>query len=240
MKPVGNCALISLPHATHQGYERESGLFVAPDPAARIEDAAACVGTIVSCKERLFVETPAGKVWIEGLKEGDKVAVDYRVVSKGEWMGDVFKHENAHLHDGKPLWKAEPYSLIARRIPDGYSIDIGVLECPDPSSLALDRLANETGSGVTKYPGHWQALGEHVLLEKIVEVEDAYKNTTLILPEIMQKEKRGYGKLVSGLDFPAGTEIMFDPRFGSVYQFSDGLEYIVVMRDYVFGVINNN
>ena len=120
---VANHAFIDLPSTTIEGYQLSSGIYVAPKPASHqgIEESAAVIGTVVGAPEDLHMQKLVGeengqpvyeRIPID-ISEGDKVAVDYRVVAHGTWEGETFCHKNCYAIEGRMLWKAEADSLIA-------------------------------------------------------------------------------------------------------------------------------
>jgi len=89
--------------------------------------------------------------------------------------------------------------------------------------------------------GKWEALGDNVLLKKIVRDNPAFVDSILIIPDNAKEiEIRGRGVLVSGeVGVPEGTEIVFDPGKAGVYQFSDGEEFIVISKSFVLGFVDH-
>lgn len=202
-KTVANAAFISLPSATQQGYERDSGIYI-PAPQKRQEEAAAVVGTVVACRDSIYLERLDEKRTKIPVKvyPGEKVAVDYRVTSEGHQAEYGFVHVNCWMINEQLVWKTKPESLIA-----------------------------------AFRDGAWQALGDYVILEKIVR--ENYQDATILIPECSKEsELKGRATLISGLDLPAGTEILFDHSKSSVYQFSSTEEYIIVNRSFVLGHIS--
>lgn len=235
--PVANAAFISLPAVTEQEYMRESGVWVAPDPNKRFEDAAACIGTVAHVKEGLHVvkedlfnKKVLARIPID-LKAGDKVAVDYRVVTEGHRTESGFQHKNAFLHDEELVWVARPETLIAKWVPEHSTIDwIEANKC-QPYEERFSPIP------VNHFPAHWQALGEHVLLRKI---KAPGYDTSLILPDIAHGILKGRAHHVSGLDLPEGVEVGFEQDYAATYNFGEGHEYWVINREYVWGVIETN
>lgn len=206
-------AFITLPSATLEGYQRESGIFVAPDLQRRIEECAAVIGTVVAADPRL------------GLNPGEKVAVDYRVVSDGEWVGDdrdnmTFSHNRPKVIQDQLVWEVRHGDFPDR----GKVYEL----------IAVQR------------EGKWHSLGHYALLQKVEVPNPAFIKTTIPGFEIPGNyatvEVPGQGIVVSegttdehGHTFPVGSRVAFQPQFGSVYLFENGEEYIVVPIQFIDG-----
>lgn len=206
---VANMAFIDLPSATQDGYKTAGGVYVAPKPHERLEDAAAVIGTVVATGPNLHFDKFVGetashqpiyeKVPID-IQPGDKIAVDYRVVAAGEWKGDQFEHSGAWLINGKIVWKAEADTLIA-----------------------------------VQRGGKWAALGDHILLKPYVK--EKYTSSLIYIPETAATEtQEGVALHVSGLEnVGEGTKVFYHSQFATPYRFESGEEMLVIRKDYVFG-----
>jgi hypothetical protein len=83
----------------------------------------------------------------------------------------------------------------------------------------------------------WQAVGDRILLEQIKG--NAYESDSILIPDLATGVLAGRGTFVSGdLNISRETIVVFDQSKSDVYQFSDGIEYIVVSKAFVFGYIS--
>lgn len=214
---------LSLPSATMEGYQRESGIFVAPDLQRRIEEKAAVIGTVVAADPKL------------GLNPGEKVAVDYRVVGSGKFMGEdrdnmSFVHDRAWIINDQLVWEAKHgdfegqgkiYELIAvQREGKWHSLGhyalLNKTEVPNPNFI-------ETSIPGFEIPGNYATV--EVPGQGTIACEGVIKKPDENMP--VAKEDLH--------TFPVGSRVAFNPQYGSVYPFENGEEYLVVPIQFIDG-----